>query len=112
MNIHLTDKKCVACEGGVPALSSEQCTEYSEQVPEWSIAEDEKSISRKFTFKDFKEALAFVDKVGVIAEDEGHHPDMNLFGYKNVLITLSTHAIGGLSENDFIVAAKIDLLQK
>ncbi|MBP9831905.1 MAG: 4a-hydroxytetrahydrobiopterin dehydratase [Candidatus Pacebacteria bacterium] len=83
---------------------------FKPQVPAWAVSSDTKSISRKFVFKDFKEALAFVDTVGALAEAEGHHPDINLFGFKNVLITLSTHAIGGLSENDFIVAAKIDLL--
>ena len=139
MNIHLTDKKCVACEGGIPPLMEAEILTFKPQVPAWNITRtasglfrsDEigttdaraseqvvggivesipQSISRKFTFKDFKEALAFVDKVGTLAEEEGHHPDINLFGFKNVLITLSTHAIGGLSENDFIVAAKIDLL--
>lgn len=110
MNIHLTDKKCVACEGGVPSLTETEISIFKPQVPKWTVSSDAKSISRTFVFADFKEALAFVDKVGAIAEEEGHHPDMNLFGFKNVLITLSTHAIGGLSENDFIVAAKVDLL--
>jgi len=110
MTIHLSDKKCVACEGGVPPLTSEQIRVYSSQVKDWKIAENKKSISKEFLFKNFKEALAFVNAVGKIAEEEGHHPDINLHGYKNVLITLSTHAIGGLSENDFIVAAKIHLI--
>lgn len=110
MNIHLTDKKCVACEGGVPSLTEAEILIFKPQVPKWTVSSDAKSILREFVFKDFKEALAFVDKVGAIAEEEGHHPDINLFQYKKVLVTLSTHAIGGLSENDFIVAAKIDLL--
>ena len=109
MKVHLTDKKCVACEGGVPPLSHEEVARYMAETPTWH-ADGNVSISRSFSFKDFKEALAFVNQVGKLAEEEGHHPDINLFGYKNVLVTLSTHAIGGLSENDFIVAAKIDLL--
>ncbi len=110
MTIHLTDKRCVACEGGIPPLTTEEIATYTPEVPEWRVAEDEKTISRKFTFKNFKEALDFVNKVGALAEDEGHHPDINLYQYRNVRITLWTHAIGGLSENDFILAAKIDRL--
>ncbi len=109
MKIHLTDKKCVACEGGVPPLTHEEILKYQPEVPAWCVSEDEKSIYKQFQFKNFKSALAFVDKVGALAEEEGHHPDINLFAFKKVLITLSTHAIGGLSENDFILAAKIDL---
>lgn len=108
MNIHLTDKKCVACEGGVPPLTREEIAAYQPQVPEWKVTPDDKALLHHFAFKDFKEALAFVDKVGALAESEGHHPDISLFAFKNVSITLSTHAIGGLSENDFILAAKID----
>ncbi|MFA5877505.1 MAG: 4a-hydroxytetrahydrobiopterin dehydratase [Candidatus Paceibacterota bacterium] len=110
MNIHLTDKKCVACEGGIPPLTEAEISTFKPQVPAWRVSSDTKSILREFVFKDFKEALAFVNKVGAIAEEEGHHPDIKLFEYKNVSISLWTHAIGGLSENDFIVAAKIDLL--
>lgn len=110
MVIHLSDKKCVACEGGIPPLNSGQITGYSGEVKDWKVSEDEKSIFKEYTFKNFKEALAFVNRVGALAEEEGHHPDINLHGYKNVLITLSTHAIGGLSENDFILAAKVDKL--
>lgn len=78
-------------------------------VPGWSIAEDGLSIHRLFTFKDFKEALAFTNQIGALAEDEGHHPDIEL-AWGKVAVTLSTHAIGGLSENDFILAAKISAL--
>jgi len=108
--MHLSQKHCVACEGGVPPLTSEQVAGYRVQVPEWDIAADEKSISREFVFENFKEALAFVNSVGEIAEAEGHHPDINLHAYKKVRISLSTHAIGGLSENDFILGAKLDRL--
>ena len=109
MTIYLTQKKCVACEGGVPPLTSEQIAVYSEQVNGWIVAPDTFSISKEYTFKNFKEALAFTNKVGELAESEGHHPDITIHDYKNVGIKLSTHAIGGLSENDFILAAKIDL---
>ena len=106
----LTEKKCVACEGGTPSLKGEEIQAYVGQLQgEWKVL-DEKKIQKQFSFKNFKEALAFVNKVGEIAESEGHHPDIRLFGYKNVEIELSTHAIGGLSENDFILAAKIEEL--
>lgn len=109
VTIHLTDKKCVACEGGIDPLTREQIAEFAPQVPEWTVSEDSKSISREFKFKDFKEAMAFANKVGDIAESEGHHPDMEL-GWGRVKITLTTHAINGLHDNDFIVAAKIDTI--
>lgn len=80
------------------------------EIPAWTLANDYLSISREFTFKDFKDALVFTDKVGALAESEGHHPDIAL-SWGKVGISLSTHAIGGLSENDFILAAKIDQLE-
>lgn len=110
MNIHLTDKKCVACEGGIPPLTPEEIAVFQPQVPLWIVSKDGLSISREITLKDFKEAISFVNKVATVAEEEGHHPDINLYAFKKVAITLSTHAIQGLSENDFIVAAKIDQL--
>ena len=107
----LTEKKCVACEGGTPPFTPAQIQEYLPQLKsEWEIVDGIK-LKKRFTFQDFKKALAFVNKVGEIAESEGHHPDIRLFGYKNVEIELSTHAVGGLSENDFIVAAKIEQLK-
>jgi 4a-hydroxytetrahydrobiopterin dehydratase len=104
----LTEKKCVACEGGTPPLTRAQAEKYLKEVPNWTISSDNFSVERKFGFSNFKEAIGFVNKVADLAEREGHHPDINLFSYKNVKITLSTHAIHGLSENDFILAAKID----
>ena len=83
--------------------------EYLKDTPGWSLSGDAKKITKTFTFKNFKEALGFANKVGDIAEAEGHHPDM-LVGWGKVHIELTTHAIGGLSENDFILAAKIDAL--
>ena len=99
--------KCVPCEGGTPPLSMEKVDEYIAQLnSDWQVIENKK-IRRDFQFKDFKESIEFVKKVADIAESEGHHPDIYIF-YNKVILELSTHAIGGLSDNDFIVAAKID----
>lgn len=103
----LTKKKCVPCEGGAAPLGAARITEMMPHVPGW-VARDDKKIERAFTFQDFAGALAFVNKVGVLAEEEGHHPDIHLTGWKHVALELTTHAIGGLSENDFIMAAKIN----
>lgn|SRR3989338_2328017 len=106
----LDQKHCVPCEGGVAPLAGEELNNYLKAVPNWQLDGDKKKIRREFTFKNFKDALAFINKVGAIAEDEQHHPDIFLHDYKLVTINLWTHAIGGLSENDFILAAKIDNL--
>ncbi len=103
----LTEQKCVACEGNVIPFVKEEAEILLRQIPGWSVSSDAKSINREYKFKDFKEALVFVNKVGEIAESEGHHPDIEL-GWGRVNITLSTHAINGLSNNDFILATKID----
>ncbi len=79
------------------------------ETPNWVLATDAKKISREFQFKDFQEAMAFINKAAVLAENEGHHPDIHIF-YNRVKLELSTHAVGGLSENDFILAAKINAL--
>jgi 4a-hydroxytetrahydrobiopterin dehydratase len=105
----LIQKKCVACEGGMPPLNNAEAEILLEQVPGWTISDDGEKISREFQFKDFKESMAFVNKVAAIAESEGHHPDIHIF-YNRVVIDLWTHAVNGLSENDFIVAAKISAL--
>jgi len=105
----LLDKKCVPCEGGVPPLTPSQVQDLMKEVKGWSVR-DNKEISKEFKFKNFKEAVAFINKVGEVAEQEGHHPDINLHNWNKVTFTLSTHAINGLSENDFILAAKIDNL--
>lgn len=103
----LTQKHCVPCEGGTQPLLKREAHEYHKEVPEWKL--HQKSIEREFKFKNFKESMAFVNKVAEIAEEEGHHPDTYIF-YNRVRLQLSTHAIGGLSTNDFIVAAKVDRL--
>ena len=104
----LTQKKCIPCEAGTPPLDAAAVTEYAKNVPSWKVV-DNKELSHDFKFKDFKGSMAFVIKVAEIAEQEGHHPDMCIF-YDLVKLDISTHAIGGLSENDFILAAKIDRL--
>ena len=106
--MNLTEQKCVACEGGMPPLMREEAQILLKQIPGWELSTDATSISRSYVCKDFQDALDFIHRVGAIAESEGHHPDIHLTDYKNVRIDLSTHAIGGLSSNDFIVAAKID----
>lgn len=108
---NLADKECIPCEGDWPALTPEQAADFMEHVPGWGLDVESRSISRMYTFKDFKEALAFTNKVGELAEEEGHHPDIFL-SWGKVGIGLTTHSINGLSENDFILAAKIDLLPK
>lgn len=104
----LATRKCVPCEGGMPPLTAEQAKELLGKVNAWQLS-DAKEISKEFRFKNFRQAMAFVNKVAEVAEGEGHHPDIYIF-YNRVRFSLSTHAIGGLSENDFILAAKIDLL--
>lgn len=103
----LTQKKCVPCEGGLTPLSVDQAKTMLQHIPGWELTQEGKAIKRRFIFKNFKSALAFVNKVGEIAESEGHHPDIS-FGWGYAECVLLTHAIGGLHENDFIVASKIN----
>jgi len=103
----LSKKKCVACEGGTPPLSNSRQQEFLGKIEDdWRIV-DHHQLERVYKFKDFKSALEFTNRVGAIAEEQGHHPDI-LLTYGKVKITLWTHAAGGLTENDFIMAAKID----
>lgn len=104
----LTLKKCRPCEGGVPPLSPDEVAKFLKEVPDWRLTSDGKRIRREWRVKDFVTGLEFFNRIGQIAEAEDHHPDLHLVGYRNVAIELWTHAIGGLSENDFILAAKID----
>jgi 4a-hydroxytetrahydrobiopterin dehydratase len=104
----LSSKTCVPCRGGVPPLAGKELEGLSKQVPEWKVV-DGHHITRSFGFADFREALAFVNKVGELAESEGHHPDIFLTWGK-AEITTWTHKINGLTESDFIIAAKIDKL--
>lgn len=106
----LTRKKCVPCEGGIPKLSPEMAEAQLRSVPGWSLTADGERIRREWRAKNFMAAIQFFNKVADVAEAEGHHPDLHLAGYRNVAIEIWTHAIGGLSENDFILAAKIDTI--
>lgn len=106
----LSKKHCIPCESGDPPLSEQKEDELKAQVPQWLLLRDsEHKLRRQFKFKDFKESIAFVNKVAEVAEKEGHHPDIYIF-YNKVQIDLFTHAVGGLSENDFIMASKINRL--
>lgn len=107
---NLLKKKCVPCEGGVKPLNLEEAGDYLAQVLDWALDEQGKKISKTFKFKDFIGAINFVNNVADIAESENHHPDIQIH-YNKVLLELWTHAIGGLSENDFIMAAKIDAMR-
>ena len=106
----LTKKHCTPSAQGGKALTVSQRKEYLAVVPHWKLAADGKHIRRKWAAKDFLTALDFFNRVGRIAQAEDHHPDLHLRGFRNVTIELSTHDLGGLSENDFIMAAKIDQL--
>lgn len=104
----LKDKRCKPCEGGVKPLSREESQKMLAEVPGWELADSNQVIRREWVMQDFSSALEFFEHVASIAEAEEHHPDLHLTGYRNVAIELSTHAIKGLSENDFILAAKIN----
>ncbi|MBI5547109.1 MAG: 4a-hydroxytetrahydrobiopterin dehydratase [Deltaproteobacteria bacterium] len=104
----LASKHCVPCSGGVPKLWGLQLEHYAKQVPEWKV-DSEHHLERTFKFPDFKSALAFTNNVGEVAEAEGHHPDIAL-SWGKVTVTIWTHKIDGLSEADFVLAAKISRL--
>jgi 4a-hydroxytetrahydrobiopterin dehydratase len=104
----LAAKKCVPCKGGVDSLRGEALRSLATQVPQWAVVQ-EHDLRRQFLFQDFATALAFVNQIGAIAEAEGHHPDIEL-GWGRVGVKIYTHKINGLTESDFILAAKIDTL--
>ena len=106
----LLNKKCTPCEGGVPALDISEIHKYQKKVDGWDVSKNEKNIyflKKEFSFKNFLESQKFIIEAGKISEDEGHHTDI-IFGWGYAKINITTHAIEGLSENDFILAAKID----
>ncbi|MBI5457792.1 4a-hydroxytetrahydrobiopterin dehydratase [Candidatus Kaiserbacteria bacterium] len=105
--VDLAQKKCVACEGGAEPMTPMEAMALLTHLKGWALAKDFKKISKQFKFKNFLEAMEFANKITPIAEAEGHHPDLEI-GWGRVGIELTTHAIKGLSENDFILAAKID----
>lgn len=104
----LAAKKCAPCEGGVQALSRENAEEQVKQLSGWRLTHDGQRIRKDWNAKNFMAAIDFFQRVAQLAEQEDHHPDLHLEGYRRVWIEISTHAVGGLSENDFILAAKID----
>jgi 4a-hydroxytetrahydrobiopterin dehydratase len=106
----LLRKKCVPCEGGLPPLSRSEAEALLAGARGWSLDADAQRISRSWIVKNFMAGIDFFTKVAALAEDEGHHPDLHLEGYRQVSIVIWTHAVGGLTENDFILAAKINEL--
>jgi len=108
MSEALAKKQCVPCKGGTPPLKGDALKSYAAQVPGWTVAQ-EHHLEREYKFADFATALAFVNRVGAIAEAEQHHPDIQL-GWGRVAVKTYTHKVDGLTENDFILAAKIDAL--
>ena len=111
MTDSLLSKKCIPCEGGTPPLTIEEVSKLLPQVPDWNVDSDVKHLSKQYKFKNFAEAMAFANKIAEIAEKENHHPDLTV-SWGKVGVELTTHAIGGLSENDFILAAKIEELPR
>jgi 4a-hydroxytetrahydrobiopterin dehydratase len=108
----LTGKQCVPCEGGVPKYALDEAQAQLEQLSGWRLAHEGQRIRKDWVMKHFMAGMDFFGRVAELAEEEGHHPDLHLEGYRNAWIEIYTHAIGGLSENDFILAAKIDELPK
>jgi len=106
----LIQRKCAPCEGGIPPMTKDEVAAFLPHVPGWTVVRDGQRIRREWRAKNFLAAIDFFNKVAELSESEGHHPDLHLEGYRNVAIELWTHAIGGLSENDFILAAKINQL--
>ena len=106
---NLTDRHCKPCEGGIDAMSHEQAETLIKQIPGWVLAADGKTISRRFEFKGFYKTMAFINALAWIANAENHHPDFS-GGYGHCVVNFTTHAIDGLSENDFICAAKVNEL--
>ncbi|MBA4062675.1 MAG: 4a-hydroxytetrahydrobiopterin dehydratase [Isosphaera sp.] len=108
----LAAKSCTPCGGGTPPLPSEKVRELLRHVPDWRLAADGKRIVRAWRVKDFAAGLDFFRRIGDVADAEDHHPDLHLANYRDVTVELLTHAAGGLTENDFILAAKIDALSE
>jgi 4a-hydroxytetrahydrobiopterin dehydratase len=108
MTGELSAMHCKPCEGGTPPLADDQVNQLLKRIPNWQLSSDRKRIRRSWKVKNFIAGLEFFHRIGEIAEAEDHHPDLHLVGYRDVTIELWTHAVNGLTENDFILAAKID----
>ena len=107
----LSQKRCIPCEGKTTALTKDKISEMIQQTPGWSVDAELKSISRRFEFKGFAKTIAFVNALAWVATSEGHHPDVH-FGFNYCMVHFSTHAADGLTENDFICAAKVNRLME
>ncbi len=107
----LTQKKCQPCEGIGKSIETQMVKEFLRQTPGWTVVSDGKSIVREYVMKNFVTAVRAISEIATIAESQGHHPDIHLTSYRKLKIVLTTHALGGLSENDFIMAAKINELK-
>ena len=105
----LTERRCVPCEGGVPTMTREEALAIMNEIPGWELADDSKSICRRFEFKGFYKCVSFINALAWVANAENHHPDFSA-GYNYCEVTFTTHAIDVLSENDFICAAKVNAL--
>jgi 4a-hydroxytetrahydrobiopterin dehydratase len=105
----LAARTCTPCRGGIPPMSEDEARGYLEGAPGWELKDQGKRIERRFEFRNFRDALDFVGRVGALAEQEGHHPDA-CFGWGYATVSLRTHKIKGLHENDFIMAAKINAM--
>jgi 4a-hydroxytetrahydrobiopterin dehydratase len=108
MASELASKSCVPCRGGVPPLRGQELESYKRQLPGWNVVKEHR-LTRTFSFPDFATALAFINRIGAVAEREGHHPDI-CFGWGKAEVTTYTHKIDGLTESDFVLAAKIEQL--
>ena len=106
----LADKQCIPCRGGIPPLTTDEIRPLARQLPDWEVV-DGHHLDRSYKFKDFREALEFTNRVGELAEEQGHHPDIYL-AWGKVGIQLWTHKIDGLSESDFVMAAKVERLSQ
>jgi 4a-hydroxytetrahydrobiopterin dehydratase len=108
MDLELARERCLPCEQGTPPLSLKEALALMREIDgRWQLAEDGRALTRQITFKSFGRAMAFLNRLAEIAEREGHHPDFCLSGWNQVSVSLTTHAIGGLSRNDFVLAAKL-----
>lgn len=107
----LAKKHCIPCEGGVPALSNDEIREQLTQLPDWDVNDSHTQIYKTFTFKNYGRTMAFVNAVAYLSMREGHHPDLTV-RYNQCVVHYTTHAVDGLTENDFICAAKIEQLQQ